>query len=307
MNLYDDIVVIQSPFTSGSNNIRYYRTGAAIHCNSRDRDQNELLTMMVPSWRYVNSLSYLSQEELQNHPQIQFESNDRVTIDLLLFCEPMVCDTLPIDCISMNRLLHNKSIINFKTEPAKCYYHPLNKSYQHESLLSTQRDYPFILSLVFLTQKPFLSIYKMYDFILRTDMDALIAPLSLVWKPPNNYSFGHSYMSSTFAQRRLEYVARKLHLKHAKVHDLHSTFYAHTKKFSAIANMTVNMTEYLYLHTARMVKRDPLKIKEFCMFMINNGTFYMENEPVSKAMTLKQYARRVISHQAMEACKIFML
>ena len=217
-----DGLIVEGELSEDMESLQYYRTAAAIHANSRLQDVNVLHTMMYPSWKYVNSLSHLDQERLINHPQIQFNSSNRITIDLLFFCEPDICDSMPIDCAPMPDLIEmaeqmDTSLIReaFKKEPARCFYHELSAFYQNESMETT--GYRFMPSLYFLIQEPFISIRKMYDFVLRTDMDAMITPLSLLWIPPNKYSFGHRYMSSAFVtQQRLRFIAEtKLHLKHA--------------------------------------------------------------------------------------------
>ena len=205
--------------------------------------------MLYPSWQYVNSLAHLAGSITRKSCE---DAHNRVTIDLLLFCEADICPLLPIDCVSISHL-HLKSVSTgrqrdaFRREPARCYFHALRPDYQSEATRAT--GYRFMPSLKFLTEEAFLSVHRKYDFVLRTDMDTLLTPTSLVWIPKHGYAFGHHYMSEPWTQRRLERLStHKLHLQHAGVHQLHSTWYVRTQRFAELATLAINVTEWLHVN-----------------------------------------------------------
>eukprot|EP01084_Bolivina_argentea_P079524 144245_1 len=246
----------------------YYRNVIAVELSSRSKDVVELHTMLYPSWMYVKSLSHFSMKKLLKHQQIYKRKMDvkidlipqhPIKIDLIIFCEPKSCDKIPIGCNSFNDLivLHNNNDLDtFKQLSPMCFFYELDDNYSHKTLTT---GYPFITSLYFLIESPFIDIISYYDYILRTDMDSVITPLSLIYIPKSNTinnktktkiklpaKFSKSFMGTDFTDFRLEMLAKQLNLNHSHLHQMQSSWYVQSTRFLQLAQYTVNLTLYLF-------------------------------------------------------------
>eukprot|EP01084_Bolivina_argentea_P052146 95813_1 len=238
-----------------NDSLSIYRSAIAVELSSRRTDVLQLFTMLYPSWLYVQSLSHLTVSELLEHPQISNHNWNRklsliasmpIQIDLLIFCEPISCSHLPINCHSLTHLqqIYEKHPKIFKQMQSMCFYHELDKKYIERTIDKTK--YKFITSLQFLIESPFTNIVNFYDYILRTDMDAFITPLMLLYIPKTKAIFSCRYMGSPFTANRLEMISKTLNLKHAHLHQMQSTWYVKSLSFVQLATLVVNSTLYLY-------------------------------------------------------------
>ena len=209
--------------------IQYVRTAICVELSRLPIHITQLHAFLYSSWLFVNSLSNIPIIELIKHPQINLQIGDQkiiesVKLDLLIFCEPESCDKIPLTCHPLEKLYHFHDTLDpmeFKKMDAWCYYYKLDDEYEDRAM-EKGNSYRFLTSLLFLIEEPCISIINYYDYVLRSDVDTFLTPLSLVWIPKsinNNIpllgAFGDNYMGSNFTDMRLEHVANKLNLRHA--------------------------------------------------------------------------------------------
>ncbi|ETO24929.1 hypothetical protein RFI_12228 [Reticulomyxa filosa] len=232
--------------------LKTYRTMIAVELSERNRDLNEFIVMMHASWKYVTSLLTLPQTQpLSNHPLVGVpDKGVRVLLDLIVFCEKAACSTVQglTECrvpLSKSFLMSHANHSDYTSGmQTYCFWHELDSDYVHRSM---RYHYRFLTSLQFLQEKPMIDILPFYDYIIRTDMDAVITPNALLWTPPHQYAFGNGYMGSTFTHERLEYIAKhKLHTRTCNVHGMQSTWYVHRNKFLELVHWALNFTEYVH-------------------------------------------------------------
>jgi len=187
------------------------------------RHKHQFLALFHPSWQLLSSYPVTNNGEV-----------DKCTVDLMTFCEPGTCGLMPKECIEVPSGQRPKA-----HRSAQCYFQRLSKSY-------AKSKYEFGLSINFMATSSFAEVVKSYDFVMRSDVDAMLAPSLRTWVPEFGSALGEGFSGTNFTHSRLESIANKLGLKHHGIHGMQSTFYVRASKVVAFAKLLVNLTEHLY-------------------------------------------------------------
>jgi len=184
-----------------------------------NRHMNQFQALFYPSWKLVKAIP---------------DTGAKVTVDLMAFCEPKACDIVSKACTEVPQ-----GSVPDAHGHGKCFFQWLSNTY-------ALAKYSYGLSLYFMTSKEFEKVVTAYDYVLRSDADALLLPGLRYWVPEFGSAVGHGYMGSDFTHKRLEGIAPKLGLKHYGIHSMQSTFYVRAKKVVPFANMLVNLSQHFY-------------------------------------------------------------
>jgi len=178
------------------------------------RHQAQFATMLYPSWEHINELDI---------------PKPLCDVDLLVFCEAGACKRIPQGC----------SFTSGEHSGKGCFFSALGSEYESQS------GYSFSTSLRFMATEQFANVVQDYDYVMRTDVDALLLPGIRSWIP-NTAAVGEGFMGTDFTHKRLEKVAKRLGLTHWGVHGMQSTFYVSSSKIVPFSKMLVNLTEHFY-------------------------------------------------------------
>lgn len=97
-----------------------------------------------------------------------------------------------------------------------------------------------------MTTSNFAKVVGSYDYVMRSDVDAVLLPGLRHWVPEFGSAVGKGFMGSDFTQKRLEGIANKLGLTHHGIHGMQSTFYIRTNKITPFSQMVVNLSQHFY-------------------------------------------------------------
>lgn len=184
------------------------------------RHKNQFKAVFHPSWTLL----------------LQHPSGGPHIVDLMAFCEPGACRSLPKDC---------KEVKDGKPSPPT---RPGSCRFQHLSATYVKQPYKYGLSLTFMTSDAFAEVAKQYDYVMRSDADAVLMPGLRHWVPEHGSSVGRGFMGTPFTWSRLQQEAEKLHLRHSGVHGMQSTFYVRASKVVAFARMLVQLSGHFFEH-----------------------------------------------------------
>jgi hypothetical protein len=186
------------------------------------RHKHQFVSLFHASWQLMSSAVLPS-------------SKKKCIVDLMVFCEPEACKVVPDTC---NEVKRGKSPT---VAGPRCYYQVLGDAY-------ADKDYHYGLSLNFMTTDSFEKAIHGYDFVMRSDVDAILAPGLRNWVPEFGSAVGRGFMGSNFTQKRLELIAKRLGLNHYGIHGMQSTFYIRASKVVRFARMLVNLSNHFFEH-----------------------------------------------------------
>jgi len=193
------------------------RTAITVEVPTTAAGVREFLTMLYPSWVYVSK---------------RFSKDSKVRADLIIGCEPKACVHMPLECSMFSSNLND---IFQRTSPV-CIWTKLSYTFHKKW---AEVDYMFMTSIEFLTLKPFPSLLSRYDYVLRTDVDAMIAPGVLKFVPPPGGWFSQGWTGRNYTEDRLESISKKLGLRHQGIHNMQSTWYVESKYVLPLVNLTM--------------------------------------------------------------------
>jgi len=182
------------------------------------RHKNQFQALFYPSWNLMK----------------ETPNGGNVTVDLMSFCEPHACNIIPEVC----KEVPMGSIPDAKGD-AKCFFQKLGDTY-------AKSQYNYGLSLYFMTSPAFEKVVEGYDYVMRSDVDAILLPGLRSWVPEFGSAVGHGYMGTDFTQNRLEGLAKKFGLKHHGIHNMQSTFYVRANKVVPFAKKLVDLSKHFY-------------------------------------------------------------
>ncbi len=247
------------------------------------RHPMQFLTFLHPSWQWQATLRTVRPSDDENSLDVQ--------LDLFAFCEFGTCDTMPLDCRRvevLDDLLKHKFGLASDTTPRRhirgrgqCFYVPLPESYtpsfaprnstsSNSGATESDMPYRFLGSLRFLSDEPFRELVLssgFYDYVLRTDVDAVLGPGARTWIPPYGVAAGKGFMGEpTVTYPWLERIAKGLGYDHIGIHGMQSTFYVHIEMARPFVDMLTNLTTHFYVNeftadTCHRLNHDPLFLK----------------------------------------------
>jgi len=159
-------------------------------------------TYLAPSWRRLvrDRSNYGSSSEV-------------VQADLFIACSEDSCDKIDKEYCTPLRITADATndinswrhmLLNRENDELLCYYSQVPDK--------KNERYRFAHSLNFLQMEPFLSLLGLdyYDYILRTDVDALLFPGLLHVAPDGDGLIGHGYYGEEITDHLVRYFSRKL-------------------------------------------------------------------------------------------------
>ena len=189
-------------------------------------------TFVKPSWN-----------RLEFHPE-----TSNVLPDLFIACHPNACNTLDENCREIGS--NNVTIETFENRQEHellCFYAAVPEK--------EDESYVFAHSLNFLQMEPFNSIFNLnyYNYILRSDADAIFFPGLLNVRPTGDGWIGSGYsgteltphLVSRFAKRFLPDLGPPLR-PNETTPSMQSTFYVHKSKFRQFVAVLLNATKILH-------------------------------------------------------------
>jgi len=202
----------------GSSPHRPVRSLVVTELANTGRHKNQFLAVFHPSWKLMSGSRH----------------QGKYTVDLMAFCEPDACSIIPKEC---------KKVRGGEAPEAhglgKCFYQVLGNSYM-------KPQYKYGLSINFMTTAEFAKIVGNYDYVMRSDVDAVLMPGLRHWVPEFGSAVGKGFMGSNFTERRLVGISRKLGLKHHGIHGMQSTFYIRANKIVPFSRMLVNLSKHFF-------------------------------------------------------------
>lgn len=223
MEKADDLPPAPTKFFLGS--VQSYQAGprslVVTELADTGRHKNQFQAVFYPSWKLMKESP---------------GSGKNVTVDMMAFCEVGACTLVQDTCREVPR-----GSAPDAHGDGKCFFQRLSKTYANAR-------YNYGLSLYFMTSKEFERVVSVYDYVLRTDGDALLLPGLRNWVPELGSAVGHGFMGTAFTHKRLEGLAKKLGLKHQGLHDMQSTFYVRATKIVPFAKMLVNLSQHFFEH-----------------------------------------------------------
>lgn len=98
------------------------------------------------------------------------------------------------------------------------------------------------------SESSFIDVVKVYDYVMRTDTDAILFPRMFTWISDGGSAVGLGYQGDDFTKKRLEAIAAHMGLKHAGLHNMQSTFYLRASKVLEFSKMLNNLTTHFFMH-----------------------------------------------------------
>lgn len=198
--------------------------------------KNQFEAVFFPSWQMIS-------EDPNAGPYV---------VDLMAFCEVGLaaksvngfedaaagagaCALVPSVCTEL-KVGDSPSSVG----PARCYFQALAADYV------TSIPYSFGLSLEFMTSDAFAKAASSYDYVMRSDADAVLMPGLRSWVPEYGSAVGQGFAGTDFTYKRLEEVAKRRGLKHHGVHGMQSTFFISSKKIVPFARLLVDLSNHFY-------------------------------------------------------------
>ncbi|KAL7537730.1 hypothetical protein ACHAWF_005886 [Thalassiosira exigua] len=186
-------------------------------------------------------------------------SSEAVQADLFVACTEQSCDQIDREnCVPLNvtgdatadsqrwkRMLERRSLGQLL-----CYFAPVPEK--------RREPYKFAHSLNFLEMEPFVSLMKLgyYDYVLRTDADAVLFPGLLRVRPAGSGLVGRGYYGENVTDRLVRHFAKELMPElgepHREAHgpgatpSMQSTFYVRADLVPKFASTLLNATRALY-------------------------------------------------------------
>lgn len=183
----------------------------------------EYLVLLHGSWQHV-----VSEDD---------GSPENALIDMLVTCER--CSRLPIECLPM--LTDDGSLRPYRSQH-RCMF---AENHDRDKQYFKKMGHPAMLSVSFLVTEPMKSMLPRYDYVLRTDQDAVISPRILTWRPPYGMVFGSAGVENEWTMARLEAIAKEKGWRHQKVHQICSGWYVPPELALQLASLTVTASKHL--------------------------------------------------------------
>ncbi|CAH1774146.1 unnamed protein product [Owenia fusiformis] len=200
----------------------------------------EFCTFLYASWKYVMSHSYLT-DYVRFKKGVSRRCSNHTLIDLIVFCHPTTCASLPTDCLKWSTL--TQFDLKWMINSSNCMYRPLPPLTQNPNYPA---KYEYLNTFSFLQHMHLGDVLMRYDWILRSDTDVFLTPTLLKWRPKYNLVTGEGGYGDLFNRQRLKNISLKLNLTHRGVTNFGSTWYGRPKQFLIAAKLTLNISRYLY-------------------------------------------------------------
>jgi len=171
----------------------------------------------------------------------------KVLADLFIACHPNICGVIDEKCIDIGHNVTRDTFMSRQENELLCLYAAVPEK--------ENEKYRFAHSLNFLEMEPFTSILNMdyYDYIMRSDADAMLLPGLLKVPPTGDGWIGSGFYGTELTNHLVQrYTSRFLPELGPPIRpnettpSMQSTFYIHKSKFRKFASVLLNATKTLY-------------------------------------------------------------